>query len=241
MASQQAALLQLDSFALQTCSKGSLTHPGTHSPPAQARAPGGKKPSSTGCFPTITSPAHALKKDLQNLQSAFFQAVFPSEEKQEVARVGREQVLNPNCCNSVPSPAITSPWDTQSTSTGFLQRGMSTPSTLQVTGTAAEGCNNPGRSSTSSCHQPWTQDRHCRKQAGTFLTDKFKHMSGPTSLEQLKSLNSAHTNPGKMGIVWYLGRGWEGITAVPISLLTEVLLFLSTSSDLSQISKGIFT
>lgn len=89
---------------------------------AKPRAPAGRSPSSTVCFPTLTSPAHPPEKGFAEFANCHFQVVFPLEKKQELARVGREQVLNPNCCNSTPNPAITSPWDTQSTSIGFLPK-----------------------------------------------------------------------------------------------------------------------
>lgn len=88
LASQQAALLQLNSFPLQTCSKASLTHPGTHSPPAQARAPGGKKLSSMVCFPTLTSPAHP-EKGFAEFAKCLFSGCFPPGGKGRSGKGGK--------------------------------------------------------------------------------------------------------------------------------------------------------
>lgn len=112
------------------------------------------------------------------------------------------------------------------------------PPRLQVTSSTAEGCNNPGRSQTNSPmaldKRQNTAENFCDEGPDPPEQQKFKHTFGPTSLELLRHWTSAHTNLGKTGNGFVFG-GWEGVNSS--SLLTEVLLFLSMSSELSQISK----
>lgn len=89
LASQQAALLQLNSFALQTCSKGSLTRPGACSPPGQAQSSSRKKPLFYCVLPhpnfTSTSPS----KRICRICKLPFSGCFPLGEKARTGKGGK--------------------------------------------------------------------------------------------------------------------------------------------------------
>lgn len=116
------------------------------------------------------------------------------------------------------------------------------PLRFKVTSSIAEDCNNPGRSWTNFCHWwLWTKDKTQQKIPVTTVPIHQSNRSLSTWLDRLHWNSSSTWLPhmqtlAKLGIVLYLGGG-RVLTAAPISLLTEVLLFLSMSSGLSQISK----
>lgn len=165
----------------------------------------GKNSSSTLCFPTLTSPAHPPEKGFAEFANCLFSRLFSCQRKSKnLARVGREQVLSPNCCNSLPNPAITSPWDTQRfpSKEGCAHPAPCRSQALQLraviilAGAQPAPVTSLGQKTGTAENGPSPSEK-----------PKSKHSAGQTSLEQLKSLNSTYTKPGKIGIVWYLGGG----------------------------------